>query len=216
MRHLLGLIMMGLAGTAGAAGVAYTGSDVDGSLVQANIANGQFQAAAGDLSLIDFEAFSPGTYSSAIQQDIVTIIPSGSGGSFDIVSGPSAGAFPVSGSQFIANNYSTNEITFDFSTNVSAFGFYITDQEREIVTVSFVDGTQQTYQLPGLGAGGSDAFFGYVSDDATISSVRVSDDGLFVGYDNFYYSTVVPIPAAAWLFGSALAGLGWLRRRTTV
>jgi len=26
----------------------------------------------------------------------------------------------------------------------------------------------------------------------------------------------VPIPAAAWLFGSALAGLGWLRRKQTV
>jgi hypothetical protein len=28
-------------------------------------------------------------------------------------------------------------------------------------------------------------------------------------------ASVVPIPAAAWLFGSALAGLGWLRRRQT-
>ncbi len=29
-------------------------------------------------------------------------------------------------------------------------------------------------------------------------------------------SSVVPIPAAVWLFGSALAGLGWLRRKQTV
>ena len=28
-------------------------------------------------------------------------------------------------------------------------------------------------------------------------------------------SSVVPVPAAAWLFGSALAGLGWLRRKQT-
>ena len=28
-------------------------------------------------------------------------------------------------------------------------------------------------------------------------------------------ATVVPIPAAVWLFGSALAGLGWMRRRST-
>jgi hypothetical protein len=27
---------------------------------------------------------------------------------------------------------------------------------------------------------------------------------------------VIPIPAAVWLFGSALAGLGWLRRKQTV
>jgi hypothetical protein len=32
--------------------------------------------------------------------------------------------------------------------------------------------------------------------------------------DNFSAS-IVPIPAAVWLFGSALAGLGWLRRRQT-
>lgn len=30
------------------------------------------------------------------------------------------------------------------------------------------------------------------------------------------YSSVVPVPAAAWLFGSALMGLGWLRRRKHV
>jgi hypothetical protein len=28
--------------------------------------------------------------------------------------------------------------------------------------------------------------------------------------------SAVPVPAAAWLFGSALAGLGWLRRKQTV
>jgi hypothetical protein len=34
-------------------------------------------------------------------------------------------------------------------------------------------------------------------------------------FDNIAAS-VVPIPAAVWLFGSALAGLGWLRRKQTV
>lgn len=29
-------------------------------------------------------------------------------------------------------------------------------------------------------------------------------------------ANVIPIPAAAWLFGSALAGLGWMRRKQTV
>ena len=27
--------------------------------------------------------------------------------------------------------------------------------------------------------------------------------------------TTVPIPAAAWLFGTAIAGLGWIRRKQT-
>jgi len=30
------------------------------------------------------------------------------------------------------------------------------------------------------------------------------------------YITAVPVPAAVWLFGSALAGLGWMRRKQTV
>lgn len=30
------------------------------------------------------------------------------------------------------------------------------------------------------------------------------------------FSTVVPLPAAVWLFGSALAGLGWLRQKQAV
>ncbi len=29
-------------------------------------------------------------------------------------------------------------------------------------------------------------------------------------------STAVPVPAAVWLFGSAIAGLGWMRRKRTV
>jgi hypothetical protein len=36
----------------------------------------------------------------------------------------------------------------------------------------------------------------------------------FYGLDNLTYS-VVPLPQAVWLFGSALAGLGWLRRKQT-
>ena len=36
----------------------------------------------------------------------------------------------------------------------------------------------------------------------------------YSGLDDIVVSTV-PIPAAAWLFGSALAGLGWLRRKKT-
>lgn len=39
--------------------------------------------------------------------------------------------------------------------------------------------------------------------------------GFGMGIDDVTAS-VVPIPAAVWLFGSALAGLGWIRRKQTV
>jgi hypothetical protein len=39
-----------------------------------------------------------------------------------------------------------------------------------------------------------------------------SGSGTQFAMDNFSYS-VVPIPAAVWLFASALAGLGWIRRK---
>ncbi|NND53340.1 MAG: VPLPA-CTERM sorting domain-containing protein [Gammaproteobacteria bacterium] len=54
-----------------------------------------------------------------------------------------------------------------------------------------------------------------------ISILTTSYEARFYpGGDDYRYVTggtisAVPIPAAAWLFGSALAGLGWLRRRQT-
>lgn len=42
-----------------------------------------------------------------------------------------------------------------------------------------------------------------------------SEAGSYAYLDNINVS-VVPIPPAVWLFGSALAGLGWLRRKHTV
>jgi hypothetical protein len=45
-----------------------------------------------------------------------------------------------------------------------------------------------------------------------------SDNGLSpTAIDNIAITTTaVPVPAAVWLFGSALAGLGWMRRKATV
>jgi len=45
-------------------------------------------------------------------------------------------------------------------------------------------------------------------------SLVVSSESFYGGYDNIVV-TAVPIPAAVWLFGSALAGLGWMRRKQT-
>ena len=61
------------------------------------------------------------------------------------------------------------------------------------------------------------------SSFSTVYSVRISSQSISSPFgsqpqqtsiDNFA-ATVVPVPAAVWLFGSALAGLGWMRRKQT-
>jgi hypothetical protein len=54
-------------------------------------------------------------------------------------------------------------------------------------------------------------FDAYGGTDATPGD---SGEGEYFVMDNFTYS-VVPIPAAVWLFGSGLGLLGWVRRRQT-
>lgn len=39
---------------------------------------------------------------------------------------------------------------------------------------------------------------------------------LTTGEKGAFYVSAIPIPAAVWLFGSALAGLGWMRRKQTI
>jgi hypothetical protein len=56
--------------------------------------------------------------------------------------------------------------------------------------------------------------FLFDSSWAGLSYITADGLGAAPGIDNVQLNAV-PIPAAVWLFGSALAGLGWLRRRQT-
>jgi hypothetical protein len=78
--------------------------------------------------------------------------------------------------------------------------------------------------ISGVLAGGGAASLGVpvgTGDWLNLESVRFRAEGNQFGFgfasvevDNIAINAV-PIPAAVWLFGSALAGLGWLRRRQT-
>lgn len=57
------------------------------------------------------------------------------------------------------------------------------------------------------GAGGAQGTYYFAAHVAGMTPVAGQTSAYFGG------NTVVPVPAAAWLFGSAIAGLGWLRRR---
>jgi hypothetical protein len=56
-------------------------------------------------------------------------------------------------------------------------------------------------------------------EQVTFLATASSEIGIFsptFEVDNIVVGAAVPIPAAVWLFGSALAGLGWLRRKQTI
>ncbi|MBT8440835.1 MAG: VPLPA-CTERM sorting domain-containing protein, partial [Gammaproteobacteria bacterium] len=48
-----------------------------------------------------------------------------------------------------------------------------------------------------------------------LTSGTFSTGGPALSHITFYDTEIIPIPAAAWLFGSALGLLGWARRKST-
>jgi hypothetical protein len=56
---------------------------------------------------------------------------------------------------------------------------------------------------------------GYNPGDTAYFASHIAGYSDTDGSSSGKFASVVPIPAAAWLFGSALAGLGWMRRKQT-
>jgi hypothetical protein len=89
----------------------------------------------------------------------------------------------------------------DISGNV--LGYFATSSEG-----NFNNGTGPSLSELGTGAWlnvSSVYLYGAGSPSFTANSI-----------DNVTVGAAVPVPAAVWLFGSALAGLGWLRRKQAV
>ena len=61
-------------------------------------------------------------------------------------------------------------------------------------------------------AGVSDFTLG-ASNTLSGGTAAIQDQGFTVVAYEVSPTTAVPIPAAVWLFGSALAGLGWFKRK---
>jgi hypothetical protein len=89
------------------------------------------------------------------------------------------------------------------------------------VTGTFADNSTIVLQLTDIGGW----FSNTTLDNAWVDLKSVIFEGVntsgdvfnSVGFDNIVVDAVpIPIPAAVWLFGSALAGLGWMRRKQTV
>jgi len=106
-----------------------------------------------------------------------------------------------------------------FSTEVTISDLFFRDAKHNPINFGsgedfslFIDGSYAgniQYGSP-LNQSFTGTIFAFSADDYNVASNSFTTDG-----DEFYISNMsaVPVPAAVWLLGSALAGLGSMRRR---
>jgi hypothetical protein len=197
MRHALGVIFLFILGSAQAAPVT-----------------------------IDFEEFSVGAETTLFSQGYTI-----KGEAYQFDPGPCCNAIIAIGDQPLGSKqlefFSFNSVDFSPGprifldverTDGTAFALYSIDiggDFAEIQGTRATDGQIITGTVGDLGSG----------DWLAITSFRLDEDACVCGgfgialegyADNIVVGAAVPVPAAVWLFGSALAGLGWMRRKQTI
>lgn len=124
------------------------------------------------------------------------------------------------GSRFVQNS-SNNDLTFNFSTGISAFGAYVTGLGTATGTVSltFNDGSSQAINLSTVigQSGGGVGFIGFTLSGATLLT-SVTLDGTtgsdVWGVDDVQFgSAAVPEPASLAMWGLGVIGVVFARRR---
>jgi len=148
--------------------------------------NGPEEACCEDLHLVNQNSIALGASTELVAHGDLLAMQVASGGSFSLL-------------EFDLGSH------FDESfTSLKVVGNYVGGGS---VTQNFsIDGDTSTYDTISL----SGAFNNLESANWLITGGNVATFYI----DNISVSAI-PIPAAVWLFGSALAGLGWIRRKTT-
>lgn len=146
-----------------------------------------------------------------IQPGATYTTPVGTGNYFNIDAG---GGFM--GGFLNGFNPSDRDLTITYSPLVAAFGFETTDLMPAFdIVINFVSGSSYAGHFTGIIGR---EFFGFQSDAYDIQSVIISGNNSYFGFaiDNHAFGghvSTVPVPAAVWLFGSALIGLFGMESR---
>jgi len=174
---------------------------------------------------INFESLPVGAISGSLTMGDVTF-SSGQGLSIQNISGYTANGTEVSGNTlhpmlggFGSGPYTPTTITFSQPVQEIGLGWFDPNLSGNVLQVFDANGTllESAFVQNGLIGGSFAAFIGIQRSVGDIASAMIVPGATNDWYsiDNLQYVVApVPIPAAAWLFGSALVGLiGVTRRR---
>lgn len=206
-KHTLALVGLTISFSAQAAVIVYSGYDEAVAAPGANTlaAQSSFVSATGSLGVIDFESSLPAG---------VTI------------TGGTVRSTPPGNVQYWGSNTTTDgayyldfyqSVTFDFTTAIDSFGLIMGGLQGPNY-IRWTNSTgEQEISVADFGGNGGFSFLGFTDFGESITSVQISSPGDYDGADDIRFGIAnvqtVPVPAAAWLFGSALVGFVGIKRK---